>query len=128
MSYVQSASPPQTAVMLDSFYYSVAGEDPDMLSLGFVVEPVVRQPEDRHGLLPALPVRGAADEIGLGIRMLEATSRLVDLDEMLASDADLREHMIVESLVLLGHANYPVDDGGRIYREWLARRREGEQA
>jgi hypothetical protein len=97
---------------LTSGCYRVASPQgvPDMLSLAFRFE---RQPQhitDRSGLVRprkhARTMRPVTEE-DMAIALLER--QLVDIDQLLASDAHLREQMILENAKLMSNARFDLD-------------------
>lgn len=124
LAYVQSGTPRQSVQMLESCYYSVKNRH-DMLSLGFLISPSHRSPGDIHGLLPVQQAQPEPAEIELGLALLNSTKELFDLDSKIDGDPGLAEQMTVETLLLLAEANYPVQDGGAEYRDWLSHRKSG---
>lgn len=121
LSYMSQARPERRMKLLPSCFYSVYKGEPDMLSLAFRCDPIVRDPEDKYGILPV--VSASVDhELDAGLAMLNETRKLFDLDAKLSAEPELNEEMIAEAAELLRSANYPVDDPTHGYRPWLAKK------
>lgn len=121
LTFLASSVPQLRVEMLPSYYYSVYASDPDMLSLGYCCTAMVSQPADRFGLVAQGPhqERAVVDEAELGVRILEETAALVNLDEYLLSEPAQMEEMIVESERFLAMASYDITE----YRRYLERAR-----
>ncbi len=105
--------------MLPSCFYSVQPGRPDMLSLGFRCDAVQPPAVDRYRMVGGADADGAAAaEIDQGMRLLEATAGMFDLDARLELDAQLAESVTIEAADLLRSAHYDVD-GRPGYRDWL---------
>lgn len=120
LAYISSATPPRKLAMRRSCYYSVYGGDPDMLSLVYRCDPIVRPPRDPSGILRPPQEAQERGEIPAALELVRETSSMTNLDEALANDPALREALISESETLLRAAHYAVDDPNRGYRAWLA--------
>jgi len=105
--------------MLPSCFFSVRPGRHDMLSLGFRCDTVQPPAVDRYRMVGGDDAAAAAEaEIDHGIRLLEATASLFDLDAKLELDSQLAESVTLEAADLLRSAHYDVD-GRPSYREWL---------
>lgn len=118
LRFVGAAHPERTLQMLPSCFYAVLPDHPDMLSLGFRCDIVQAPAHDRYRMVGGRAGVAAANEVDHGLRLLEATGELFDLDEMLGREAQLLESLTVESADLLRSAHYDVD-GAAGYRGWL---------
>lgn len=103
--------------MLSSCFYSVRGDQPDMLSLGFRCDTVRPPAVDRYQMVGG---GGQSDggEVDHAMRLLEMTGGMFDLDDMLEQDPQLAESVRLESTQLLRSAHFDVDGPG--YQRLLA--------
>lgn len=118
LRFVGAAHPERTLQMLPGCFYAVVPDQPDMLSLGFRCEIVQAPARDRYRLVDGGAELTAITEVDHGLRLLDATGELFDLDEMLGREEQLLESLTVESADLLRSAHYDVD-GNAGYRGWL---------
>ncbi|MER9585248.1 hypothetical protein [Mesorhizobium sp. M0276] len=118
LRFVGAAHPERTLQMLPGCFYAVLPDHPDMLSLGFRCDVVQAPAHDRYRLVGGGTEVAVANEVDHGLRLLDATDELFDLDEMLGREAQLLESLTVESSNLLRSAHYDVD-GTAGYRGWL---------
>ncbi|TPK88891.1 MULTISPECIES: hypothetical protein [unclassified Mesorhizobium] len=118
LRFVGAAHPERTLQMLPGCFYAVVPDHPDMLSLGFRCDVVQAPARDRYRLVGGGTDIAVANEVDHGLRLLEATGELFDLDEMLRRETQLFESLTVESADLLRSAHYEVD-GAAGYRGWL---------
>jgi hypothetical protein len=119
LSYISQAQPARALQMLPSCYYSVFDGQPDMLSLAFRCDVVLRPPVDAYKIVPAAAVPAEQPEVEMAMSLVEETIRLADLDGVMAADSTLFEAMTGETETLLRSAQYPVDDDEKGYRNWL---------
>jgi hypothetical protein len=103
--------PSRSLSLLDSCYYSVGSQGPNMLSLVFRCDTQAQKLMDRDGILPA----GVADgdggdfsEIQLAVSMARKLSVSPDLDELLAKDATLAEKLVGQAGKLMAAARFDV--------------------
>lgn len=109
LKLLQAASPQWGLKMLTGYFYSVYGEEPDMLSLVYRVECRQQRATDSHGVLTGqLPPAKALDEGELAQRILIKTEGLLNLDEKLQKEPDLLATLITETEGLLRDANYDI--------------------
>lgn len=81
-----------------------------MVSLAFFFEPAVPPREDDTGLTRARPRRTAAvTEAELARDIVEQVAAIVDVDEKMSADNDLRVKMFNKSAALLGSLRYGLD-------------------
>lgn len=115
LAYVSKSTPQLKVEMLPSYYYSVYAGNPDMLSLAYRCTLVSQVPVDPAGLvvgagLPPEDERDENDEVQLGLKILEHTRGLTDLDAYLANSPAEMSAMTAESAHFLGLAGYNVDE------------------
>jgi len=109
------ASPRWQLKMLKSYCYSVYGGEPDMLSLVYKVERVVKHTSTPPGMLYGqLSAARPEEEPVLARCIVERTAALLDLDAKLASDPQLFSSLAGETEALLREASYDVST----YLEW----------
>lgn len=118
LRFVGAAHPERTLKMLPGCFYAVRPDHPDMLSLGFRCDVAQIPARDRYRLVGGGAEIAVQNEVDHGLRLLEATSGLFDLDEMLGREPQLLESLTVETADLLRSAHYDVD-GAAGYRGWL---------
>lgn len=108
LSFMAASSPQTKVEMLPSYFYNIAGEGQDMLSLAFLCTPQIQLPQDKYALVGPQREQGKQrlDEPKLGIKIVQASSRLTDLDEILAESPEKMEAMIKISMSLLEQADY----------------------
>jgi hypothetical protein len=118
LSMMMSATPKNKVVLRKSYSYRVHLNDPDMLSLAFLFEPIPKAGVDRSGLTsgrredPPEPREPTlAGELLVGILSIE------DVDRMLFDDQDLLHKMVNKCGDLLATARYDKER----YREWALR-------
>jgi hypothetical protein len=92
-----------------------ASEIEDMISIAIRFEPVSSSPLDVVGLSNVQPIK--LDECELATKVIGAIYRLVDVDEILASDSRLRDEMIESTCALLEPARYDP----KAYRVWAVK-------
>lgn len=122
LAYVSNSVPQLKLEMLPSYYYSVYAGNPDMLSLAYRCTLQTQAPADPTGLATGVGVAHqheniAGDEVDLGLKILEKTKTLIDLDNHLAGSPTEMNAMILESARFLKLAGYNVDN----YREFAER-------
>ncbi|MCA8003169.1 PP_RS20740 family protein [Burkholderia metallica] len=115
LMYVSNSTPRLKVEMLPSYYYSVYAGNPDMLSLAYRCTLVSQVPTDPSGLivgagLPPANQGGHEDEVCLGLKILERTRELTNLDAYLASRPDEMAEMVKESARYLALAGYNVEE------------------
>lgn len=113
----QSPSPKWTVGMRRSFQYTINEEKGAiMLSLAFEMTPNISPPVDATGM-SALPVtpRLFLSEAECAVKLAESVSMIFDVDEKLASEAELRAMLFDESADLLASAGYDRDK----YVQWV---------
>jgi hypothetical protein len=86
-----------------------------MISIAIRFEPISSSPVDSVGLSNVRPIQ--LDECELATEVVKAIHRLVDVDEILASDSGLRDEMINSTCALLEPARYDP----KAYRRWAAK-------
>lgn len=118
LRYVGAAHPERNLQMLPGCFYAVHQDRPDMLSLGFRCDVVQAPARDSYRLINGNVDTGIVDEVNYALRLLSATESLIDLDDMLNSDAQLLESLTIETSNLLREAHYDVE-GVPGYRGWL---------
>jgi hypothetical protein len=111
-----SQSPPSKLEVKSVMGYRVNkdSEVEDMISIAIRFEPINSSPTDAVGLSNIRSVQ--LDECELATKVVNAMNRLVDVDDILASDLDLREEMIESTCALLEPARYDPE----AYRKWAA--------
>jgi len=114
LAYVSQSTPRLKVEMLPSYYYSVHAGNPDMLSLAYRCTLVSQAPVDPSGLvvgagLPSAGEQEQHDEVQLGLKILEHTRGLTDLDAYLADRPTEMAEMTTESAHFLSLAGYNVD-------------------
>lgn len=115
LAYVSQATPQLKVEMLPSYYYSVHAGNPDMLSLAYRCTLVSQAPMDPSGLVlgagvPPEDVAEQCNEVQLGLKILQRTRELTNLDEYLSSKPTEMTAMITESARFLQLAGYNVDN------------------
>jgi hypothetical protein len=123
IAFGTSASPNWAVQMLRSYRYRInSSPHVEMLSLAFQFRPKHQPPIDPTGLsgakisLPSFPT-----ELECARKLVTAVERITDVDQILTSDAALREEMLNSSADLLGSAGYDRN----AYVKWVA---DGEQS
>lgn len=117
LSLMMSASPKLIVEMHNSYSYRVDGDEPDMLSLAFMFDPVIETRIDRTGITKTKPSNASATlkEVDLALKLIDGMLQIEDVDHKLANDSKLNESMIVKSENLLRDARYNVEG----YRRWV---------
>lgn len=114
LAYVSRATPQLKVEMLPSYYYTVHAGNPDMLSLAYRCTLISQAPEDPAGLVigagvPSAGGEAKCDEVMLGLKILEHTRGLTNLDAYLLSKPEEMAAMTSESARFLRLAGYNVD-------------------
>lgn len=115
LAYVSKATPQLEVEMLPSYYYSVHAGNPDMLSLAYRCTLISQAPTDPSGLIlgagvPQDKSMVQSDEVQLGLKILEHTRGLTNLDAYLAERPGEMEEMTTESARFLRLAGYNVEN------------------
>lgn len=100
-------SPKLRVKLLKSYRYRIEIDDPDMLSLGFLFEPVLTPPVDKFGLSPPRkePDPGPTER-QLAMEMLNGLRGVEDIDQKLADDPSLHTKMTDKCGDLLATCHY----------------------
>lgn len=109
--------PPMRSLHLLSAYYYRSGSVPNMVSLAFRCDPMTPPMNDRDGVYSVRDQAAPVCEVKLGLKVLEAASHIVDLDQQLHDDPALNARMLEKSGRLLAHARYNEDE----YHNWAQR-------
>jgi hypothetical protein len=114
------ATPKLRVRLLKSYRYRVEIDEPDMLSLAFMFEPVINPPLDRSGLTPATKEPDPKpNERQLAIDLLKAICGIGDIDQFLHENEDTHAKMVQKCGDLLATVRYDKDS----YEKWVARNR-----
>jgi hypothetical protein len=112
---MMSGTPKVRVQLLNGYSYRVYGDEPDMLSLAFIFEPIIVHPVDRSGLTsPQVPEVQIPTEVAQAIELLLAVVGIEDVDKKLLDDGDLHTKMIDKCGTLLEEAHYDKKN----YQEW----------
>lgn len=117
LEVMMSGQPHLKTTLLKSYSYSVAGPTADMLSLAFLLEPVIQPRTDPTGLSRSILTPTAVrepSEAEQALNLLAEILRIVDVDDLLLKDADLKHKMIEKGAKILASARYNVN----AYRAW----------
>ena len=101
--------PSRSLTLLDSCYYRVGSQGPNMLSLVFRCDTQTQQLVDRDGILPMGGGRENGDEfseVQLAISMARKLGASADLDALLAQDNLLAEKLIGQAGKLMAMARF----------------------
>lgn len=107
-SQLLKANPPFELEMMRTYVYAVDGPKHDMLSLVYRCR-YKGTPVSVAVSTAASAAAEASTEVRLGLRALDKTRSLVDLDEILRSDISVRRALGEETKALLKQANYADD-------------------
>lgn len=109
LALMMSEQPVWPVQLLDSCYYRVHHDCPDMISLGFHFSQVTKPKKDASGLASVKEDDVEVDEATFAVGIVTQIGNLMDLDLHLRMDPDLHEDMISKSIALLESARYPVE-------------------
>ncbi|WP_035613563.1 hypothetical protein [Haloferula sp. BvORR071] len=104
--------------LLDSYVYNVVKTRKDMVSLGFLIEPVRLAGSDPSGMTVGLlpGTVQAIDEAALACAMVSQVSRMSDLDGMMEMEPEIFASFIEKKAKLLETVGYDPD----AFRAWAA--------
>lgn len=112
-----TAVPKIKVILLKSYSYRVAIDEPDMLSLAFRFEPITESATDTSGLtLVQASSSKRMPEWQLAVDLVSAVSDIVDIDQKLLDDPKLHAKMIDKCGDLLRTVHYDKDR----YNAWAA--------
>ena len=112
---MMSGAPRAKVRLLNSYSYRVYGDEPDMLSLAFLFEPIVVPVVDKSGLTSSqVPEVQIPTEAAQAIELLLAVVAIEDVDKKLLDNKELHTKMIDKCGTLLEEAHYDK----RSYQEW----------
>ena len=118
---LSATQPSRGLTLLDSSYYRVGSEGPNMLSLVFRCDTHAQQLVDRDGILaPAVP-ESTFSEVKLAIAMARKLGESSDLDALLLNDAELAEKLIGQAGRLMAAARFDANAYETWAKEELAR-------
>lgn len=103
---LSDAAPPRELVLLNSYYYQVGPDGPDMLSLAFRCNTPPAAVSDRDGILEAGPPSSPFSEVELALGLARQLAASGDLDQMLQDDEELAEKLIGQAGKLLESARF----------------------
>jgi hypothetical protein len=104
---ILSGSAPQRRLsLLNSYYYQVGPDGPDMLSLAFRCDTVDQPVQDQSGILPVGPPAPALSEVDLAIELTQKLKESKDLDYLLAHDEERAEKRLQQAMTLMGAARF----------------------
>jgi hypothetical protein len=104
---MMSGTPRAKVRLLDSYSYRVYGDEPDMLSLAFLFEPIIIPVVDRSGLTSSCVSEvQIPTEAAQAIELLLAVVGIEDVDKKLLDDGKLHAKMIDKCGTLLEEAHY----------------------
>jgi hypothetical protein len=109
-----ASQPSRSLTLLDSCYYRVGSEGPNMLSLVFRCDTQAQQLIDRDGILPAPLGQGDFSEVQLAISMAKKLGESSDLDELLFRDSELAQRLVGQAGRLMAAARFDAD----AYETW----------
>lgn len=107
---------------MEGFCYSLFAEEPfepNMVSVCYLFLPNEIPILDGTGLTPNGEGAGGAAPISDHLRALRRSLGLINLDDLLRSEAETKMLMINETKELLRNAGYNVDDPNNGYEAWL---------
>ena len=108
---------------MNGFCYSLFAEEPfepNMISVCYLFLPNEIPIVDGTGLTPNGEATVGEAPISDHLRALRRSIGMVNLDDLLGSEADTKAEMIAETKELLRSAGYDVDDPDNGYDAWLA--------
>lgn len=111
-----NSAPQRSLHLVNSFYYRVGPDGPDMISLAFRCDTAPQDLVDRAGILPAAEQADPFSEVQLAIALAQELHSATDLDEMIADDAELSERLVRQAKRLMGSARFNPD----AYEAWAA--------
>lgn len=118
LGIAMAASPKLKVKLLKSYSYRVEIDQPDMLSLAFMFEPIAIPGADRSGLTASRSVAiHDLDECSLAADLLAQVSEIVDIDQHLFENSNILVSMINKCAVLLESARYDKES----YKDWATR-------
>lgn len=108
-------SSPGTTVrvgLLPSYRYRVKNDQPDMLSLGFEFELLIKPAEDPSGIakLPFIIQPSIPTEFEQALELLRMIGTVTDVDQLLWDDSDLNNKIIQKCAKLMVAAHYDHND------------------
>lgn len=104
---MMSGTPRACVRLLNSYSYRVCGNEPDMLSLAFLFEPIILPVIDRSGVTTSqVPDVQMPTEVAQAIELLLAVVGIEDVDRKLLDDVELHTKMIDKCGTLLEEARY----------------------
>lgn len=110
------SAPQRSLRLVNSFYYRVGPDGPDMLSLAFRCDTAPQDLVDRAGILPAAEQMDPFSEVQLAIALAQELKGAVDLDAMIADDIALSERLVSQAKRLMVSARFSPD----AYEAWAA--------
>jgi hypothetical protein len=118
MRSLAQSSPRCSVKLLSSYRYSIKPDtNVGMLSVGFLISPHFTPPVDVTGISTLQPnVRQFPDELECAIEMVSVAARIRDVDEILATDPELKANLTNSSADLLAEASYDREE----YLRWVA--------
>ena len=104
--------------MLDSYWYRVDNEDPNMLSLAYRISRHPEVKEDPSGLVPS-EIPDDPDEYRCALRIMNKVHHIKDLDQIVDEDDDLFNGLTDETKQFLSPVRYRLED----YPAWANQKR-----
>lgn len=117
LKMVMGATPKLKVRLLKSYSYRVQIDEPDMLSLAFIFEPITVASEDKSGLTKPAKAAETPSEEELAVDLLSKVCEIVDIDKKLHDDQKLADKMLDKCGDLLASCHYDKDR----YSAWAAK-------
>lgn len=104
-----TSQPSRSLTLLDSCYYRVGSQGPNMLSLVFRCDTKPQNLLDRDGILPTVPLQTDFSEVQLAISMAKKLGVAADLDEMLFHNTELAYKLVEKASRLMATARFDAE-------------------
>ncbi len=120
LKMMMEATPKLCVRLLKSYSYRVEIDEPDMLSLAFIFEPVITPPVDKSGLTPTAKEPDTnPSERQLAIDLLKAICGIEDIDQFLHDHEATHVKMVEKCGDLLATVHYDKES----YKKWVEKNR-----
>ncbi len=116
---MMGATPKLKVRLLKSYSYRVQIDEPDMLSLAFIFEPITVPSADKSGLTKPTKAAEPPSEGELAVELLSNVCEIVDIDQKLHDDDTLRAKMEDKCGDLLATCHYDKAS----YKKWVHKNR-----
>jgi hypothetical protein len=121
LKMMMGATPKLKVRLLKSYSYRVQIDEPDMLSLAFIFEPVTVPSADKSGLTKPMKAAEPPSEGELAVELISKVCEIVDIDQKLHDDDTLRTKMEDKCGDLLANCHYDKES----YKKWVNKTRWG---